>query len=148
LHLNIINPSTLDYISALARVQGLAHRCQPYKDAGLEFGGRRVTKRNAESANKRTVVLGKEFAAESLVAQSMELVTSVYAWPANCQKIEKARDRSCRFTVRAASTPKNVRIKLLEDKPFPTSLHYRTAPHPFIRHQKLPPAALLRHYPS
>jgi hypothetical protein len=89
-----------------------------------------------------------EFAAESLVAQSMELVTSIYAWPANCQKIEKARDCTCRFTVRASSTPKNMRIKLFEDKPLPTSLHYRTTPHPFIRHENLQPAPLLQHHPS
>lgn len=53
---NIITRSTLDYISGRAgEEQGLAALRQPYKDAGLEFGGKRVTKRSAESANTRTV---------------------------------------------------------------------------------------------
>lgn len=38
-----------------ARVQGLVVVRQPYKDTGLEFGGRQMTKRSAESANTRTV---------------------------------------------------------------------------------------------
>jgi hypothetical protein len=45
----------LDYISLLARVQGLAAVRQPYKDTGLEVGGPQMTKRSAESANKWTV---------------------------------------------------------------------------------------------
>jgi hypothetical protein len=78
-----------------------------------------------------------EFAAESLVAQSMELVTSIYAWPANCQKIENARDRCRRFAARATSTPKNERIKINEDKPCPLRWTISIAPYLFIMHQKL-----------
>lgn len=43
--LHIITRSTLDYISGIAGVQGWRWLHQPYKGAGLRFGGGQVTKR-------------------------------------------------------------------------------------------------------
>lgn len=74
----IINRGTYDYISRLARVQGLVSLRQPYKDAGLEFGGKASDK--ASLRNRPTSgpwVWEMQNAAEQLVDQSMGWMTFI-----------------------------------------------------------------------